>query len=77
MGSLPGRYLGIPLFGGASNLMVWKDLVDYCLKHMDGWKSRWLTSTGRIMMLKSIISAIPFFSMMCLKIPKKIVKVVG
>lgn len=38
-GLLPGKYLGTPLFGGACKSSLSKDLVDVCLKRMDGWKS--------------------------------------
>lgn len=68
-GTSSGKYVGTPLFGGACRSTLWKDLVDCCVCRMDGWKSKWLTSASRILMFKSVILAIPIFSMMCLKIP--------
>ena len=43
---------------------------------MDGWKGKWLSSSGRILMLKSVVSVVPIFSMMCFKILKKVIKLV-
>ena len=43
---------------------------------MEGWKGKWLASSGRILMLKTVVSAVPIFSMMCLKIPKKVINLV-
>lgn len=76
-GSLPSKYLGIPLFGGANRSVVWKDLFESCIHRMDGWKSKWLTLAGQILMLKSVVSSILVFSMICLQIPKKLIKVIG
>lgn len=44
---------------------------------MDEWKSKWLTSASRNLILKSVISAIPVFFTMCLKIPRKVIKTIG
>lgn len=71
------KYLGNPLFSGPCKVSLWKNLVDCCLRRMDGWKSRWLTSERQILMLKSGISAIPIFSMMYLWIPQKVISTIG
>lgn len=72
-GCLPSRYLGIPLFQGRNTSEVWKGLAEKCLRKMEGWKGKWLSSARRILMLKSVVSTVPIFSMMCLKIPKKVI----
>lgn len=41
---------------------------------MEGLNSKWLTLAGRILMLKSIISAMLIFSMACFKLPGMIIK---
>lgn len=73
VGSLLGKYLGIPFFGGTNKSDLWKNLIDSCINKMDGWKSRWLTSASRILMLRTVVSAIPIYSLMCLKIQKKVI----
>ena len=71
---LPSKYLGIPLFQGVNKPMLWKNLVDNCLKCLDSWKGRWLTYAGRILLLQSVILAIPIFFMSYLKIPIKVLR---
>lgn len=60
VGSLSSKYLGIPFFGGVNKSELWKKLIDSCINKMEGWKSKWLTSAGRILMLKTVVSAIQF-----------------
>lgn len=76
LGTLPSKFLGIPLFGGANKSAIRKNLVESCFNKLEGWKSKWLTLAGKILMLKTIVSAIPIFSMACLKIPNKIINVI-
>ncbi|XP_059067666.1 uncharacterized protein LOC131858444 [Cryptomeria japonica] len=73
---LPGKYLGIPFFEGANKFDMWKNLIDSCINMMDGWKSRWHTSAGRILILRSVVSVIPIFSVMCLKLLKRVINVI-
>ena len=73
-GVLPNKYLGIPLFQGRSSATLWKDLIDSCVKRLDGWKGRWLSFAGKILLLQTVISAIPIYSMSCLKIPLEVLK---
>ncbi|XP_059064784.1 uncharacterized protein LOC131856859 [Cryptomeria japonica] len=74
IGQLPGKFLGTLLFVGASKTKIWKGLLDGCKAKMEGWKSKWLTLVGRILILKSVISAMPIFSMACFKLPGTIIK---
>lgn len=68
-----GWFLGTPLFLGAYWPNLWTKPVDSYLGHMEGWKSKLLALVGLILMLRSVIYAIPIFLMMCLKIPTKII----
>lgn len=77
MGSLPGKFLGTPLFGGNNSPTLWNNLIDVCANRLEGWKSKWLTLSGRIMLLKSVLSALPIFSMTALKIPEKVINCIN
>jgi hypothetical protein len=50
-GCLPRKYLGIPLFQGKNKSKLWKGLAQKKFRNMDGWKGKWLSSAGRIIML--------------------------
>ena len=71
---LPIKNLNKPLFQGKNYANLWKELIENCIKCLDGWKGRWLSFVGRIFLLQTIISAIPTFSMSCLKIPMEVLK---
>ncbi|XP_059070802.1 uncharacterized protein LOC131860408 [Cryptomeria japonica] len=77
MGTLPGKFLGTPLFGGLNHTALWNNLIDSCANCLEGWKSKWLTLVGRIMFLKLVLSALPIYSMTALKIPKKVISYIN
>ncbi|XP_059072399.1 uncharacterized protein LOC131873582 [Cryptomeria japonica] len=74
VGTLPSRFLGTLLFGGPNRMSMLQRLMDSCVNKLEGWKSKWLTSAGRLLLLKSVLSAMPIYSMMCFKVLEKIVR---
>ncbi|XP_059064795.1 uncharacterized protein LOC131066016 [Cryptomeria japonica] len=74
IGQLPGKFLGMPLFSGASKSDIWKGLLDGCKAKMEVWKSKWLSLAGRLLMLKLVVSAMSIFPMACFKLPGSIIK---
>lgn len=74
-GLLPNKYLGIPFFVGRNKAEFWDSLIEKCQKKMEGWKGRWLSLADKILMLQTVISAMPVFSMMCMDIPKKVIPI--
>lgn len=56
---------------------LWHRLVDSCVNKLEGWKSKWLTFAGRLLMLKSMLSAFPIYSIICLKLLEKMVHVIN
>lgn len=77
MGTLPGKFLGTPLFGGKNNPNLWNNLIDACANRLEGWKSKWLTLSRWIMLLKAVPSSLPIFSMTTLKIPEKVINYIN
>ncbi|XP_059066640.1 uncharacterized protein LOC131857883 [Cryptomeria japonica] len=74
VGQLPGKFLGTSLFAGAGKAEIWKWLLDGYIAKLEGWKSKWLTLAGRLLMLKTVISIMSIFSMACFKLPGTIIK---
>lgn len=74
IGQLPRKFLGMPLFFGVGKAKIWKGLLDGCKAKMEGWKSTWLSLVGRLLMLKTVVSAIPIFPMAYFKLPGMVIK---
>ncbi|XP_057862593.2 uncharacterized protein LOC131070920 [Cryptomeria japonica] len=60
---LPSKFLGMPLFAGVGKMDIWQGLPDGYKAKMEGWKSKWLSLASRILMLKSVVLAMPIFPM--------------
>ncbi|GKV44689.1 hypothetical protein SLEP1_g51849 [Rubroshorea leprosula] len=69
-GSLPFKYLGIPIGGCSRKLSFWKPLVDIFKKKLSTWKGRYLSLGGRITLMNSVLSNLPVFWMSVYLIPK-------
>ncbi|XP_059066311.1 uncharacterized protein LOC131857635 [Cryptomeria japonica] len=66
---LPLKYLGVRIDKGCRQSQIWDDVKNSCLAKSDQWKNRWLSQVGRLTMVKSVLLAIPIYSMSCFKLP--------
>ena len=71
---LPSTYLGVPFFMGKNKASYWKNIVDRIKARTMAWKVRWLSLSGKILLIKSILSAIPNYYFSILSTPKFIIK---
>ncbi|KAJ9561158.1 hypothetical protein OSB04_006318 [Centaurea solstitialis] len=61
LGSLPVRYLGVPLL---SNKLFHKDclaLIDKVKRRILDWKNKWLSFAGRLQLINSVLSSISVY----------------
>lgn len=65
-----GKYLGVPLIGRAPKRRDFDYLMNKVRDRLSGWKSKQLSFAGRVTLSKSVIQAIPVYSMMTIPIPK-------
>ena len=72
MGALPIRYLGLPLSTGQLCVADWQLVVGKVEQRLEGWKAKVLSKGGRLVLLRSVLSAIPTFSLYVFKIPTSI-----
>lgn len=68
------RYLGLPTVVGKINSGTFEYLGDRAHGYMQGWSERLFACAGREALLKSIVQAIPMFSMSCFLLTKKVCK---
>ena len=72
MGTLPIRYLGLPLSTGQIRGADWQSVVGKVEQRLEGWKAKVLSRGGRLVLLKSVLSAIPNFYLSIFKVPASI-----
>lgn len=65
-----GRYLGVPSVHGRVTRNMFTSMMDKVDTRLEGWKTKHLTLAGRIVLAKSVLSAIPFYTMQSMFIPK-------
>jgi Reverse transcriptase (RNA-dependent DNA polymerase) len=69
LGSLPLKYLGLALHWKKPSRQDWQRLVDKINNKLPTWKGKLLSLGGRLVLLNSVISAIPLYYIILFKIP--------
>ena len=64
-----GKYLGLPELFGRKKRDLFSSIVDCIKQKASGWSNRYLSSAGKMVMLQSVLSPIPSYSMTCFKLP--------
>ncbi|XP_050207725.1 uncharacterized protein LOC126657132 [Mercurialis annua] len=64
-----GNYLGLPLCILHSKKQTFAPLLSKISLRLNGWKEPFLSMSGKEVLLKAVVEAIPVYSMMCFKLP--------
>ncbi|XP_056864399.1 uncharacterized protein LOC130511429 [Raphanus sativus] len=64
-----GKYLGLPELFSRKKRDVFSSIVDKIKIRASSWSTRRLSAAGKLTMLKSVLSAIPTYSMSCFPLP--------
>ena len=70
VGSLPMKYLGMPLGTSFKTASIWNPILEKMEKQLSGWKRLYLSKGGRLMLLKSTLSSLPMYFLSLFTIPK-------
>ena len=71
-GSLPFKYLGLPVDANPGRVATWEPLLDQLSKRLNSWGNKYISLGGRIVLLNSVLNAIPIFYLSCFKLPVKV-----
>lgn len=74
IGSLPVRYLGIPLSCKKLNIHHYLPLIDKITRRVHHWSVKLLSYAGRIQLIKSVICSIAQFWMLSFPMSKAVIK---
>src|SRR4051812_35265492 len=61
IGNLPFTYLGIPIGANPRLKKTWQPVVDVVRSRLSNWNHKNLSIGGRVVVLKSVLSAIPVY----------------
>ncbi|CAK8543759.1 unnamed protein product [Lathyrus sativus] len=73
-GTLPFKYLGIPLSGKKLNINHFMPLVDRIVARIHHWSSKLLSYARRIQLVKSIVAAMVQYWLHCIPLPKSVIR---
>ncbi|MCI50369.1 putative RNA-directed DNA polymerase, partial [Trifolium medium] len=59
VGKIHFLYLGLPIGGDLRRLSFWEPVLTRIKKRLSGWKSRFLSFGGRLVLLKSVLTSLP------------------
>lgn len=65
-------YLGLPTFSLRNKKIQFRYILERITKKIQGWSSKLFSMSGRAVLIKSVIQAIPSYAMSCYRIPASI-----
>lgn len=69
-----GKYLGLLELFGRKKKDMFSMIVDRIKQRALSWSSRFLSSAGKLILLKSVLAAMPTYTMTCFKLPASLCK---
>ena len=69
-----GKYLGLPEHFGRKKRDIFASILDRIRQKVLSWSTRFLSGAGKQILLKSILTAMPAYTMSCFKIPQSLCK---
>ncbi|XP_049381369.1 ABC transporter G family member 25-like [Solanum stenotomum] len=69
---LPTVYLGMPLGNNHKELVIWDGIIEKTEKKLANWKSQYLSSGGRTILINSVLDSLPTYVMSLFPMPAKV-----
>ena len=76
-GSFPFKYLGVPIVLGRLKQRHLEEMVNKVWKKISGWKMKILSSGGRLILLRHVLSSMALHLFAVLQVPNSIIKVLN
>nr|CAN77770.1 hypothetical protein VITISV_044337 [Vitis vinifera] len=74
VGSLPSQYLGLPLGAPNKAHSVWDGVEERMRGRLALWKRQYISKSGRITLIKSILTSMPIYQMSLFRMPKTVAR---
>ncbi|GMI78245.1 hypothetical protein HRI_001493800 [Hibiscus trionum] len=69
VGKFPSDYLGLPLGFKRNSVAIWDPIFEKFYRHLASWKGKNLSYSGKLVLVKSVLSALPSYYMSLFKVP--------
>ncbi|GJT71235.1 RNA-directed DNA polymerase, eukaryota, reverse transcriptase zinc-binding domain protein [Tanacetum coccineum] len=73
-GSLPTKYLGVPLITKCLGVKDCQNLVDKIKGRTEDWKCKYLSYAGRLMLIATVLESMSMYWASVFKLPKTVIK---
>lgn len=70
--SIPFTYLGLPVGANPRSMVTWEPLIESLGGSLNTWACRYISFGGRMVLLNSVLSALPIFYLSFLKMPVQV-----
>eukprot|EP00253_Pinus_taeda_P006725 PITA_06725 len=67
-------YLGLPIISGINKRALWSGIISKMKKKIAAWGGHWLTKGGKVVLIKSVLSAYPIFQAAFLLAPRNVME---
>ena len=74
IGTLPFRYLGIPMHHRKLRNLDGKTVEERFQKKLSGWKGKMLSVGGRLVLINSVLSNLSMFMLLFFEVPRGVLK---
>jgi hypothetical protein len=73
-GAIPFSYLGLPVGANPRRCATWDPLIEHLRRRLRSWGNKHVSLGGRIVLINSVLNAIPIFYLSFMKIPATVLK---
>ncbi|CAJ2630340.1 unnamed protein product [Trifolium pratense] len=71
VGKISFLYLGLPIWGDPRRLGFWEPVLDRLKNRLAGWRSRFLSFGGHLVLLKFVLTSLPVYALSFFKAPSE------
>jgi hypothetical protein len=72
VGKFPFIYLGLPVGANPRKESTWEPVIEVLQRRLHSWQNRFVSLGGRLILINSVLAAIPLFYLSYLKMPTKV-----
>ncbi|XP_058724719.1 uncharacterized protein LOC131596153 [Vicia villosa] len=74
IGVTPFKFLGVMVGDSPRKTAMWKEVINDIRRRLNNWRGKFLSVGGRVVLINSVLNAIPLYSLSFYRAPKKVIK---